>query len=151
MEHRQEHIQIPEHYFPKVDYWMLGAIFALVCMSVLMVYSTTAITAGQSVGDSFAMLKKHFIHIVMGLVGFSACYNISPNVIRKYSVLLLVSCFFLLFLVLIPGIGHLVGGARRWLIMGPIRIQPGEIVKVLVVLYTQKPIKEAIYSLLTNC
>jgi cell division protein FtsW len=41
----------------------------------------------------------------------------------------------LLLITLIPGIGHVAGGARRWLILGPLRIQPGEIAKLCTVIY----------------
>src|SRR3546814_11345723 len=54
---------------------------------------------------------------------------------QKLSVPLFVFSLFLLMLVVVPGIGHEVNGARRWLPLGPLNFQPSELMKVAVLLY----------------
>src|SRR6202042_2358433 len=58
--------------------------------------------------------------------------RIPTELLDKYGVALLCLGLLLLFLVLIPGIGATVNGARRWLRMGPINFQGSELAKVLV-------------------
>jgi cell division protein FtsW len=119
----------------KVDGWLLSAAMLLVAMGVLMVFSTTAVSSQQSSGDSSVMIRHHFIHIVLGLIALVACLSCSPRSLYRAAVPLLVGSLFLLLITLIPGIGYVAGGARRWLVLGPLRLQPGEIAKLCSIVY----------------
>src|SRR5262249_27501052 len=57
------------------------------------------------------------------------------DLLNRISGPLLAFSFLSLMLVLIPGVGHVAGGARRWLEFGPVRFQPGELAKLAVILY----------------
>jgi cell division protein FtsW len=54
---------------------------------------------------------------------------------QRYGWMMLLAAFGLLVLVLIPGIGREVNGARRWIGFGAFNVQPSEIAKVFVVVY----------------
>src|SRR3546814_12116338 len=54
---------------------------------------------------------------------------------ERFSVPVFLCSLVLLLVVLIPGIGHEVNGARRWLSLGPIGFQPSELMKVTILLY----------------
>ena len=55
-----------------------------------------------------------------------------------WSTLLLLGSFALLLLVLVPGFGVQVNGARRWFAAGPIQFQPSELMKLALVLYVAR-------------
>lgn len=115
------------------DKVFLAACLTLLGLSCLMVYSTTAVIAEQELGSSMAYLKKHLVHMVLGLVGFVVIINLPSEFFKKVSVpfFLLVS----LLLICVLAFGHEAGGARRWLSIGPLRFQPGELAKLAAVLY----------------
>ncbi len=117
------------------DRYLLGATLALLCISVLFVFSTTAIPSQQFYGDRTAMVTKHILHMVLGLGVFWFASRIHLPILRALAVPMLLGAFCLLVLVLIPGIGSTAGGAQRWLQLGPLRLQPAEICKVLLMIY----------------
>jgi len=123
------------HDFWKADRWIFLSTLLLLCMGVLMVFSTTAVTSLDAHGDAGVMLRHHFVHIILGFVVLFCCFSLPPEKLYNVAVPLLLFALVLLLITLIPGIGHVAGGARRWLILGPIRLQPGEIAKIASVIY----------------
>jgi cell division protein FtsW len=120
---------------PTFDGLLLFAVVALAGVGAVMVYSATAMTAQQRLGDQFYYLKRQLMAggIGMGLLilGLKLGY-------RRVSALaypLLCLAFLALVLVLVPGIGKVAGGARRWIDLGLLRFQPAEAAKVVLVLY----------------
>ncbi len=107
----------------------------LLVFGVFMVYSTTAISAEQAFGNSTHFAFKHLSSLFIGLIAFFCMLSFKPEMINKYALSLLILAFILLFLVAIPGIGQVSGGARRWLGVGFFRAQPGEFVKVFVMIF----------------
>jgi cell division protein FtsW len=89
----------------------------------------------QSPMQMFWRIGKHFFSICVGLLVLIACSSIEIGVWRRLSRLLFPLGILLLALLLVPGLGHEVNGSTRWFDLGPIGIQPSEIVKVLVILY----------------
>lgn len=118
-----------------VDRWIVLATLILVAIGVLMVFSTTAVESHVTEGDRAAMVKRHFVHLSVGILVMFGLSRSDPERWYRISAPLLVTSFVFLFLTLIPGIGHVAGGARRWLILGPLRFQPGEFAKLAAVLY----------------
>jgi cell division protein FtsW len=117
------------------DRYLVGATLLLLGISVLFVFSTTAIPSQQFYGDTAAMVTKHVVHILLGLCVFGVAMRVNIAVLRALAVPMILFAFLLLCLVLIPGVGSSAGGAQRWLQLGPLRLQPAEICKVLLMVY----------------
>jgi cell division protein FtsW len=100
-----------------------------------MVFSTTAVFSQQNFGSHTAMLRKHLLHIVLGLGLMAICSKAPLRLLYKISGPFFVLSLCMLAFVLIPGLGSSSGGAQRWLALGPLRLQPGEIVKLATVLF----------------
>ena len=71
------------------------------------------------------------------------------NIYKKKSNLILLICFILLILVLIPGIGTLRNGSRSWFKIGPFGLQPSEIAKIGLIIFVSKYLEKN-KSILTN-
>ncbi|MCK9554244.1 putative lipid II flippase FtsW [bacterium] len=110
-------------------------IAALLGMCVVMVYSTSALTAEKKWNDEYYYLKKQVMWIAVGIFIFFAMSFINYNFWRKISWFLFFGTIVMLSLVLIPGIGRVAGGARQWLSFGPINIQPSEIAKLTILIF----------------
>lgn len=108
----------------------------LICVGVIMIYSTSSIYAWDKYGDSLFFLKRHLSFLAIGVI--LACLTVAFDY-RKFRVfakpLLLIS-FFLLVLVLVPGIGREVAGARRWFRFKFISFQPSELAGIALIIYT---------------
>jgi len=78
-------------------------------------------------------LRNHLLHLVLGLAALTVTMRVPYPVWRDWMPLGLLLCFVLLILVLIPGVGHQTGGARRWLRLGVMNFQPTELLKVVLI------------------
>lgn len=121
-----------------VDLGLIIAVSTLMLFGLLMVYSASiALSDGpryESYGR-FYFVGRHAIFMAIGVLGGLFTASIPMRVWQKMAVPLFVFAFLMLVIVLIPGVGREVNGARRWLPLGPINFQPSEWMKVAVLLY----------------
>ena len=116
---------------------LLTATFCLLAGGAVMVYSaSSARTLLEGHGDGTAYLVKYLAFGAAGLVAMHAISRRGLAAARRATPLLLAVAFVLLVLVLIPGLGLKINGARRWLGFGPLQFQPSEIMKLALVLHT---------------
>lgn len=112
------------------DGWLLVVVCALLGLGVVMIYSASGITASWNFHDSMFFLKRQLIYVVIGfgllITGLKLDYHWYQRLVYP---ILLVTVLFLL-LVLVAGTD--VNGARRWIRLGPINIQPAEIAKITI-------------------
>jgi cell division protein FtsW len=120
---------------PAVDPLLLGAVLALVSLGLVMVYSASAITAREKLGDSFHFLTRQLIAAGLGFGAMAVAIWMGYRRLARLAYPILIGSVLLLVLVLIPGVGTVVGGARRWLRMPGVSIQPAEIAKLAWIIY----------------
>ncbi|OWT60363.1 putative lipid II flippase FtsW [Candidimonas nitroreducens] len=120
------------------DVWIIIPAAALLLFGLLMVYSASIGLADGPRYESygrFYFVVRHGAFICVGLLCSAVVLSIPMSVWQKYAMpLMLVSLVFLL-VVLVPGIGREVNGARRWLPLGPLNFQPSELMKITILLY----------------
>src|SRR3954470_18661700 len=115
---------------------LLTATFCLLAGGAVMVYSaSSARTLLQGQGDGTAYLVKYLAYGAVGLVAMHVLSKHGLGAARRYSPILLLIAFVLLFAVLLPGVGLKINGARRWLGAGPLVFQPSEVMKLALVLH----------------
>ncbi|MEI6790148.1 MAG: putative lipid II flippase FtsW [Myxococcaceae bacterium] len=114
---------------------ILIASLSLMILGIVIVYSSSAVVAHLGYHDSLFFLKRQLVYVSMGIGVFVGALFIDPLYYRKYAYHLYVLALVLLILVLIPGIGKSAGGAARWISLGFIRIQAGEVFKFALVSY----------------
>ncbi|WP_018921343.1 stage V sporulation protein E [Salsuginibacillus kocurii] len=119
--------------FKQVDRWLLLVTVLLVAIGVVMVYSASAAWAEYNFGDSTYFLKRQLLFATLGLVALTVMMNIPYQTWRPYLPLIMLICFILLIIVLIPGVGLQRGGARSWLGIGAFSVQPSEFMKLAMI------------------
>jgi len=118
-----------------VDPVLLGAVVALVSLGLVMVYSASAVTAAEKQGNGFYFLERQLLAAFVGLVVMAAAVRLGYRRLARLAYPMLLLSIVLLVLVLVPGVGTVVGGARRWLRLPGLRLQPAEIAKFTWVVY----------------
>lgn len=120
---------------PQPDLYLLGAAVALMGLGWVMVGSASVAIADSRFGQPTYYLWRQGLFLLLGLVTAFGVWRIRLAFWEKLGPVLLLLGLGLLLLTLIPGIGVEVNGSRRWLALGPIRLQPSELVKLFMVIY----------------
>ncbi|MCQ9615889.1 putative lipid II flippase FtsW [Paenalcaligenes niemegkensis] len=123
---------------PAFDIALLSAAVMLAAFGLLMVYSASIALADGPRYESYGRYYFVIRHAVFLTVGFLAALfvaSVPMRVWHKLSVPIFVVCLILLVVVLVPGIGREVNGARRWLPLGPVNFQPSEFMKLGILLF----------------
>ncbi len=118
-----------------VDGTVLAATAALALIGLVMVFSASAVVAGNRFQDSIYFLKRHLAWLAFGFLLLQIASWMDYMAWRRLALPVLGLTAVLRVLVLIPSVGVMAKGARRWIRLGPISMQPAEMVKLAVVLY----------------
>ncbi|MBN2497855.1 MAG: putative lipid II flippase FtsW [Deltaproteobacteria bacterium] len=119
----------------KVDPVLFFAVLSLVALGVVMVYSASAVFVESKTGDSLYYLKRQLINVALGLAVMLGAMRVGYQRLVRWAYPLLLGVVVLLVLVLIPGVAVRAGGSSRWLPLGVMNFQPGELAKIAFVLY----------------
>ncbi len=117
------------------DLTLLVPFMIITGISLIFIYSSSNVIANADFGNPFFFLQRQIIALSISMVACSIFLFVPISFYKENGLILLVLSSILLGLVLIPGFGQEVNGARRWLAIGPINIQPSEIIKIFLPLY----------------
>ena len=115
-----------------IDVPFLALVLILLNFGCVMLYSASAILADQNFGDPFFYLKRQLVWSALGIVGLTVAARINYNRIREWVWPLLLITLISLIAVLFSAP---VAGAKRWIRLGSIGIQPAEFAKLTVLLF----------------
>ncbi len=118
-----------------MDHTILFVTLTLALVGLVMVFSASAIVAGNRFHDPEFFLKRQVAWLGFGFLLMHLTSRIDYQLWRKLSIPILVCMVMLLIMVLVPGLGVAAKGARRWLRAGPVSVQPAEMVKLVAVVY----------------
>lgn len=119
----------------RFDPLLLAAVLALVAMGLVMVYSASAITAQDKMGDAFYFIKRQIVAAGLGLVAMAVAMKVGYRKLARFAYPLLILAVISMILVLVPGVGSAIGGARRWIRLPGMSFQPAELCKFAWVVY----------------
>src|SRR5215510_1868485 len=122
----------------RTDFALLGLTLLLMALGLAMLYSTSAVLAQMRYHDSLYFLKRQLLWAGLGLIGLWIMRSMPYSAQRRLAVPALLVTLVALILVLLPIFGKEVGGARRWLTIGPLTIQPAEFAKYTLLLYVAR-------------
>lgn len=129
---------------PRFDLPALCCVLFLVGLGVVMVSSSSSTLAAQNYHNVFYFAERQAMFALVGLVALVVGAAVPPGFFQKHAYGLLGLAFFLLIVVLIPGIGRSAGGARRWIDLGPIGIQAGEVMKLALIVWLARSLAEKV-------
>ena len=117
------------------DRWILVSTLALLTVGLLMVASASMVISDRQYGYPFHYLIHQAVYLVVGLLFAWIATKVPIKIWKKMAGYLLLLSLFLLVVVLVPGIGKMVNGSRRWINFGVISLQVSEAVKLCAILY----------------
>ena len=116
----------------KIDKSLLILISILAFWGTVMVFSAGSAYAYARYGDGAYFIKKQVLWLVLGFLILFLASKIPINIYKKATPYLYIVTLFLLILVLV--VGFVGNGAKRWISIGPITIQPSEIAKITIIM-----------------
>ncbi len=118
-----------------IDGVLIGLVFAIVLLGLVIVTSASISMVSQEGGAPFAYLERQLLLVFAGCVGAMGAFAIRGELLEKLAFPLLVLAVILLLLVLIPGVGHVVNGSRRWIRLAGVNFQVSEATRVMVLVF----------------
>jgi cell division protein FtsW len=117
------------------DTILFAAVASLVAIGLVMIFSASSAQAYADHHDTAYYLKHQAVYLIVGLVLASGAYAMDYRKVKAFAPYALVLCILGLAGVLVPHVGVVVNGARRWIGAGFISLQPSEFAKLGLVIY----------------
>lgn len=120
---------------PGVFYLLAGIITIFVMLGLAMVMSASAISEFHKGRSPWGVFGKQAMWAVLGVIGLTVAMRVPLHFWRKLVVPGLVFCTIAMFVPFIPGLGVNVNGARAWVAVGGLTVQPSEFLKLATLMF----------------
>jgi cell division protein FtsW len=120
------------------DQALVWLVLGLLALGTVMVYSASVAMSDNprfARYDTTYFLMRHLMSLAIAFLAVVVVVQIPMTLWEKMSAWMFVASLVLLVLVLVPGIGTVVNGARRWLPLGIMKFQPSELAKLGIAMY----------------
>ncbi len=107
----------------------------LLGIGLVMVLSASMVESYVDSGSAYGVFKKQLMWVVIGLPVFWLGLRLPPRMYHAVAYPALLGSLLALAVVLVPGLGVMVHGSRRWIDLGPLQLQPSEPAKLALVLW----------------
>ena len=118
-----------------LDFPLLAGCLALLGLGLVMITSASSEVAAAMSGNPLYHMIRHLIYLGLGISAALLVLLIPMAMWQRFGATLLLVAFVLLILVLLPGIGREVNGAKRWIGFGMFNVQPSELAKLFTVVF----------------
>ena len=115
---------------------LIGVVVALNVIGAVMVLSASSVVSLSSYGSAWRVFERQLLWTAIGAVAFVVTFKVDYRRWQRWAVPLVAVAAVLCAVVLVPNVGIMVGGSRRWLGMGWLRFQPSELAKIAVLLFS---------------
>lgn len=113
----------------------MGTIVLIALIGLLFVLESSMTESRSTFGEPYFLLKRQAMWLGIGTLGFLAASFAPVSIWQKLSAPIYLGALALLLLLFVPGFSEPFNGARRWLLLGPIVVQPTEFVKLGIVMF----------------
>ncbi len=114
---------------------LIGSVFCLCGIGLPIVLSASAVLSAEAGASVYSLFIRQGLFLVIGLLGAVVASRVRPELLRRFRFILPFGTMVLLVAVFLPGLGHGAGGSSRWIGVGPIQIQPSELMKLAMVVF----------------
>lgn len=131
-----------------LSFCYLGSVSIILCLGLLMIFNTTSAEVIE-IGRwdlAFHAIVRQLLYLFLAVIIGLGLIAIGYKEVLKFSSLFLIFCIVLLALVLIPGIGQKINGARRWIGLLGNSIQPSEFAKYAIGFYFVEKMGDFLYT-----
>lgn len=115
---------------------LLFFVLGIAIFGTVMIYSASCYTAEKDYGNKFYFVTKQAVGLIIGLASMIFCYKFNYKKLQKSGLALYIFGVVLLALVFVPFLSVEVYGAKRWIKLFFITIQPSEIAKFCFIIFT---------------
>lgn len=122
----------------KFDMLLFIAVVIIGTFGIVMIFSASSIWAEYKFHDPYKFIKSQSVFFFVGILLCLFLSKIPPDFWLKHANKIILGCFILLVLVLIPGIGTIRNGSRSWFGIGGLGIQPSEFAKIGLIIFVAK-------------
>ena len=119
----------------KYDQTLLGLLVVLSAAGFVMMGSASMDYASEQFANPFFHIYRHGLYLLLGSLTLALTLIIPVRVWEAAGPALLIAGVVVLALVLVPGVGRKVNGATRWIALGPLNLQPSELMKLFFIVY----------------
>jgi cell division protein FtsW len=115
---------------------LLLVVVVLLCIiGLVMVGTASSVISISTYGTPWAILIREVMWMAIGAVALGVAIRVDYRALRRFSPLLILVTFALLFVVLVPGLGLHAEGSSRWIGFGQFRLQPSELMKLALTVF----------------
>lgn len=119
----------------RTDWTTLALVLAISLLGLVMVTSASVSIANRETGEPFYYLERQLLLLGAGGAMAFMLTRIRSELLEKLALPLLIVALALLVAVLIPGLGHVVNGSRRWIRIAGLNFQASELARLLVLVF----------------
>jgi len=112
--------------------------FLWLFVGLVVLFSASYPNGDANYGDGLYYFKRQIIWVLIALVIFNLVVRFPLRHVLGMAPWFLMVILSLIFLTLVPGLGSTTNGATRWLSLGPLAIQPSELIKPFLVLQSAR-------------
>ncbi|MBV6418545.1 MAG: putative peptidoglycan glycosyltransferase FtsW [Steroidobacteraceae bacterium] len=119
----------------RIDWVTVALVLAITLFGLVMVTSASVSIATRESGDPFTYLERQLLLLCVGGIGALVLTRVSTDLLERLALPLLILGLLLLVAVLVPGVGHVVNGSRRWIRVAGFNFQASELARLLVLMF----------------
>jgi cell division protein FtsW len=119
----------------RTDWPTVALVLAITLLGLVMVTSASVSIANRESGEPFTYLERQLLLLCLGGCAAFVLTRVRTELLEKLALPLLVAAFLLLVAVLVPGLGHVVNGSRRWIRLAGFNFQASELARLLVLVF----------------
>ncbi|WP_370287525.1 putative lipid II flippase FtsW [Nocardioides sp.] len=114
-------------------YLLLGVTALLLTIGLIMVLSASSVYSYRQTGDSYTVVKRQLMWVLIGVPAAVVAARVSPRFVRGLAYPAFSVSLLLLGLTAVVGVER--NGNTNWLALGPLLIQPSEIAKLSLIIW----------------
>ncbi len=131
----REHASLRSFIATPPDTILFAVVAALVGIGLVMIFSASSATAYSEHQDVTYYAKRQIMWLVVGLACAFGAYRVDYHALKKAAPYIVIASLLSLVAVLVPHVGLVVNGARRWIGASFVSFQPSEFAKLALVIF----------------